>query len=151
MVGFHPIGKIEPSLNNAVTNLTTKPYLREIDPPRLICRRRQDSGLGRNREYFIMAVLTPKQIKAGFNTITNWSQWSKTIGRTYNFDGFVNSLAFVNHIARNAQQISHYPKINIEFDQVTLTLTTHGEGGITEKDFALARQCDEVFLKSFSS
>lgn len=98
-----------------------------------------------------MAVLTPKQIKASFNTVTNWSQWSKTIGRTYNFDGFVNSLAFVNQIARNAQKISHYPKIDIEFDQVTLTLTTHGEGGITEKDFALARQCDEVFLESFSS
>jgi len=98
-----------------------------------------------------MAVLTPKQIKAGFNTVTNWSQGSKTIGRTYHFDGFVNSLAFVNHIARNAQKISHYPKIDIEFDHVTLTLTTHGEGGITEKDFALARQRDEVFLKSFSS
>jgi 4a-hydroxytetrahydrobiopterin dehydratase len=97
-----------------------------------------------------MAVLTPKQIKASFNTVTNWSQWAKTIGRTYNFDGFVNSLAFVNQIASNAQKINHYPEIDIKFDQVTLTLTTHGEG-ITEKDFSLARQCDEIFLKSFAS
>jgi len=100
---------------------------------------------------FIMAVLTPKQIKASFKSITNWSQRSKTIGRTYRFDGFLNSLAFVNRIARYAQKINHHPEIDIKFDQVTLTLTTHGEGGITEKDFALARQCDEVFLKSFSS
>lgn len=98
-----------------------------------------------------MAVLTPKQIKASFNAVTNWSQRSKTIGRTYRFDGFLNSLAFVNRIARDAQKINHYPEIDIKFDQVTLTLTTQGAGGITEKDFALARQCDEVFLKSFGS
>ena len=67
------------------------------------------------------------------------------------FDGFLNSLAFVNRIALDAQKIDHYPIIDIMFDRVTLTLTTHGEGGITEKDFALARQRDEVFLKSFSS
>jgi 4a-hydroxytetrahydrobiopterin dehydratase len=95
-----------------------------------------------------MAVLTPTQIKAGFYAVPNWSQWSNTIRRTYMFDGFLNSLAFVNHIARNVQKINHYPKIYIEFDRVMLTLTTHGEGGITEKDFALARQCDQVFLKS---
>ena len=97
-----------------------------------------------------MAVLTPKQIKASFNTITNWSQRSKTIDRTYMFDGFMNSLAFVDRIGRGAQKINHYPEIDIKFDQVTLTLTTHAEGGITEKDFALARQCDEVFLRSFT-
>jgi 4a-hydroxytetrahydrobiopterin dehydratase len=98
-----------------------------------------------------MAVLTSKQIKASFNIVRNWSQWSKTIRRTYYFDGFVNSLAFVNQIASDAQKINHYPEIDIKFDQVTLTLTTHGEGGITEKDFTLARQCDEIFLKSFVS
>jgi 4a-hydroxytetrahydrobiopterin dehydratase len=98
-----------------------------------------------------MSVLTRKQIKAGFHSVTNWSQWSKTIGRTYNLDGFVNSLTFFNHSARNAQKISHYQLIDIEFDQMILTLTTHDEEGVTEKDFSLARQCDEVFLKSFAS
>ena len=98
-----------------------------------------------------MAVLTPKQIKASFNAVTNWSQRSNAIGRTYRLDGFLNSLAFVNRIARDAQKINHHPDIDIKFDQVTLTLTTQGEAGITEKDFALARQCDEVFLKLFLS
>jgi pterin-4a-carbinolamine dehydratase len=37
--------------------------------------------------------------------------------------------------------------MDIRFDQVTLTLTTHDEGGITEKDFSLTKQCDEVFFK----
>jgi len=43
--------------------------------------------------------------------------------------------------------MNHHPDIDIRFNQVTLTLTTHDEGGITEKDFSLARQCDEIFSK----
>ena len=58
---------------------------------------------------------------------------------------------FVNHIARKAQKINHHPDIDIRFNKVTLTLTTHDEGGITEKDFSLARQCDEVLSKFFVS
>jgi 4a-hydroxytetrahydrobiopterin dehydratase len=59
----------------------------------------------------------------------------------------LNSIAFVNRIARRAQKMNHHPDIKICFDQVTLALTTHDEGGLTKKDFSLARQCDEVFTK----
>ena len=48
------------------------------------------------------------------------------------------------------QNLNHYPDIDIRFDPVTLTLTTHDAGGITEKDFSVARQCDEVFLSIFA-
>jgi len=57
------------------------------------------------------------------------------------------SIAFVRRIAKRAQKINHHPDIDIRFDRVTLTLSTHDEGGITEKDFTLARQCDVVFSK----
>ena len=57
------------------------------------------------------------------------------------------SIAFVRRIAKQAQKINHHPDINVCFDKVTLTLTSHDEGGITEKDFFLARQCDEVFSR----
>jgi 4a-hydroxytetrahydrobiopterin dehydratase len=94
-----------------------------------------------------MPALTPKQIKAGLKAVSNWSQLAQTICRTFKFDGFLNSITFVNRIAMNAKKMNHHPDIDIRFDQVTLTLTTHDEGGITEKDFSLARQCDEVFFK----
>jgi 4a-hydroxytetrahydrobiopterin dehydratase len=57
------------------------------------------------------------------------------------------SIAFVRRIAKQAQKINHHPDIDIRFDKVTLTLTSHDEGGITKKDFSLARQCDEVFSR----
>ena len=97
-----------------------------------------------------MTVLTTKQIKAGLKAVANWSQREQTIYRTFKFEGFLNSIAFVNRITRVAQNLNHYPDIDIRFEQVTLTLTTHDAGGITEKDFSVARQCDEVFLSIFA-
>src|ERR1700685_1927204 len=98
-----------------------------------------------------MPALTTKQIKAGLNAVSNWSQRAQTICRTFKFKGFLNSITFVNRIARDAQKMNHHPDIDIRFDQATLTLTTRDEGGITEKDFSLAKQCDEVFSKFSAS
>ena len=61
------------------------------------------------------------------------------------------SIAFVRRIAKQAQKINHHPDIDIRFDKVTLTLTTHDEGGITGKDFLLAGQCDVVFSRFSAS
>jgi 4a-hydroxytetrahydrobiopterin dehydratase len=47
--------------------------------------------------------------------------------------------------------MNHHPDMVIRYDKVTLTLTTHDEGGLTEKDFTLAQQCDEVFSKFSAS
>jgi 4a-hydroxytetrahydrobiopterin dehydratase len=94
-----------------------------------------------------MTVLTTKQTRASLKAVADWSQRAQTVCCTFNFEGFLNSIAFVNRITRVAQNLNHYPDIDIRFEQVTLTFTTHDAGGITEKDFSAARQCDEVFLK----
>jgi 4a-hydroxytetrahydrobiopterin dehydratase len=90
-----------------------------------------------------MPALTTKQVKLHLEAVPNWSKRAQTILRTFEFDGFLESIAFVNRIARKAQRMNHHPDIEIRFNKVTLKLTTHDEGGITEKDFALARQCDK--------
>ena len=88
----------------------------------------------------IMPALTTKQISLHLKDIPNWSKRARTIFRTFKFEGFLKSIDFVNRIARKAQKINHHPDIDIRFDKMTLTLTTHDEGGITEKDFSMARQ-----------
>ena len=98
-----------------------------------------------------MSALTTKQVSLHLKAVPNWSKRGQTILRTFKFEGFLNSIAFVNRIARKAQKINHHPDIDIRFNKVTLKLTTHDEGGITEKDFSLARQCDEVLAKFFAS
>ena len=98
-----------------------------------------------------MPALHTKQIKLNLHAVPNWSKRAQTILRTYKFEGFLKGIDFVNRIAAKAQKMNHHPDIDIRFDRVTLTLTTHDEGGITEKDFPLARQCDEVFSKFSAS
>ena len=92
-----------------------------------------------------MPALTNKEISLHLKAVPHWSKRGQTILRTFKFKGFLESLDFVNRIARKAQKINHHPDIDIRFDKVTLKLTTHDEGGLTEKDFALAGHGDEVF------
>ena len=98
-----------------------------------------------------MPALTAKQISLHLKRVPNWSKRAQTILRTFQFEGFLKSIDFVNRVAKKAQKADHHPDIDIRFSKVTLTLTTHDEGGITEKDFAIARQSDEVFAKFFMS
>jgi len=94
-----------------------------------------------------MPALTTEQIAIHLKAVPDWSKRAKTIGRTFKFDEFMTGIDFVRRIAKQALKINHHPDIDIRFDKVTLTLTTHDEGGITEKDFLLAGKCDEVFAR----
>ncbi len=96
-----------------------------------------------------MSAMTAKQVSIHLKTVPNWSKRAQTIRRTFTFEGFLESIDFVNRVAKEAQKSNHHPDIDIRFNKVTLKLTTHDEGGLTEKDFSLARQCDEVFSKCF--
>jgi 4a-hydroxytetrahydrobiopterin dehydratase len=110
--------------------------------------RRQKERLRSEEELTaIMRALTAKQVSLQLRAVPRWSKRAQTIIRTLKFEGFLKGINFVNRIARKAQELNHHPDIDIRFDKVTLKLTTHDAGGITEKDFSLARECDEVFAK----
>lgn len=98
-----------------------------------------------------MSAMTAKQIRVQLQTIPSWSKRAQTILRTFAFEDFVHSIEFVNRIARKAEKSRHHPDIDIRYSKVTLKLTTHDEGGLTGKDFSLARQCDQVFSRYFGA
>jgi len=89
-----------------------------------------------------MAKLTAVQTKEALKTTPKWKKRGPLISRTYEFKDFVAAMKFVNGVARLAEKAWHHPDIDIRWNRVTLTLTTHDEGGLTEKDFALARKFD---------
>jgi 4a-hydroxytetrahydrobiopterin dehydratase len=97
-----------------------------------------------------MPCLNTKQVGVHLKAVPSWSKRAQTIVRTFQFEGFLNAIDFVNRIAKKAQKSNHHPDIDIRFNKVTLKLTTHEEGGITEKDFSLARQCNEILSKFFA-
>lgn len=88
--------------------------------------------------------LTQDQIDTGLGDNSDWSQLNDSISRTYQFDDFVQSIRFVNKVATAAEEAQHHPDILIRWNKVTLTLSTHDAGGITEKDFELAAGADSL-------
>ncbi|HEV2696236.1 MAG TPA: 4a-hydroxytetrahydrobiopterin dehydratase [Verrucomicrobiae bacterium] len=95
-----------------------------------------------------MPLLTKKEIAASLKNVPSWSKRRQIIRRTFTFDDFPPAITFVNRIARYAQKLNHHPDIDIRFNKVTLAVTSHDAGGLTQKDFVLAGKCDGAFLKA---
>ncbi len=95
-----------------------------------------------------MEKLTDGQIETALNSVPEWSEVGGEIQRTYQFADFNESMGFVNKIAKIAEDLQHHPDVLIRYNKVTLTLTTHDAGGITEKDFDLARKIDALLVTS---
>ena len=91
-----------------------------------------------------MAELTSEQIKAALPAVKDWKKQSASITRTFQFKDFAAAMDFVNKLAQAAEAANHHPDIDIRWNKVTLTLATHNEGGLTQKDFDLARKLDEL-------
>jgi len=96
-----------------------------------------------------MPPLSKTLVARGLRTLPHWSRRARTIRRTFEFKGFLVAIDFVDRVAIRAEKADHHPDIDIRWNKVTLALTTHSEGGLTAKDFAMARQCDEVFSRHF--
>lgn len=91
-----------------------------------------------------MDKLTAAQIKTSLTALPDWQKRDKTITRTFVFKDFPAAIKFVNAVAKLAEKAWHHPDIDVRWNKVTVTLTTHDTGGLTEKDFALAQKFDQL-------
>ncbi len=90
--------------------------------------------------------LKAERIQALMRSAPGWrgKNRRKAITRTYKFPNFRAAIAFVNLVAELAEARDHHPDIDIRYNKVTLALSTHSAGGLTEKDFDLARLIDQT-------
>jgi 4a-hydroxytetrahydrobiopterin dehydratase len=91
-----------------------------------------------------MERLTGETVEARLSELAEWSGLGEAIQRTYLFSDFVQAMAFVNRIAEHAEAVQHHPDILVRYNKVTLTLSTHDAGGITDKDFDFATAADAM-------
>jgi 4a-hydroxytetrahydrobiopterin dehydratase len=91
-----------------------------------------------------MPKLTAAQLKSALVAVPDWKKTGATIARTFAFKDFPAAIRFVHAVAKLAEKAGHHPDIDIRWNKVALTLTTHSEGGLTKKDFKLARQIDQL-------
>ena len=73
-----------------------------------------------------------------------WNEKNKTITKTFEFNSYLDGIDFVNEVANLAEQENHHPDIEIVYCKVTISLTTHDVGGLTDKDYKLAKLIDDL-------
>lgn len=87
--------------------------------------------------------LTEDEIAQHLPKLPGWTRQGEAITKTYQFGGFSEAMDFVNQVAGTAEAVNHHPDILIRFNKVTLMLTTHDSGGLTQNDISLAAACDD--------
>jgi 4a-hydroxytetrahydrobiopterin dehydratase len=91
-----------------------------------------------------MSLLTKKELRLGLAELKSWKLQGKKIRRKFEFIDFARAMGFVNSVALYAERANHHPDIDIRWNKITLSLSTHSEGGITEKDISLAKKIDTL-------
>ena len=91
-----------------------------------------------------MARLAEEEIDEQLSKVDGWRREGDAIVKEFDRGDFAGSVDFVNAIAPRAEDMGHHPDLGISWATVTVTITTHSEGGLTGNDFELARRIDAV-------
>lgn len=91
-----------------------------------------------------MARLTDVELKTFLDGMEGWTKVGDAIQKDFVFPGFRGAIGFVNRVADRANEASHHPDLEIHYNRVGVSLSTHDEGGVTGKDVALAAEIDTV-------
>lgn len=91
-----------------------------------------------------MPKLSRADAEGRLKDLKGWSLEGDAIRKQYTFGSFREAVSFVVRLAFDAEEADHHPDILINYKRVTLTWSTHSEGGLTEKDFAGAKNADRI-------
>lgn len=91
-----------------------------------------------------MPKLTEPEIHDKMTGAKGWERHGDMLVRSWQFPSFRRALEFVNQVAALAEKHDHHPDILLSYRQVQLQLSTHSDGGITERDFAFATEINAL-------
>ena len=91
-----------------------------------------------------MALLKENEIRLALAELNGWALQGKEIRKKFEFVDFARAMGFVSSVALFAESANHHPDIDIRWNKITLSLSTHSEGGVTAKDLSLARKIDSL-------
>jgi 4a-hydroxytetrahydrobiopterin dehydratase len=89
-----------------------------------------------------VSLLSDGEIVKQLMGLPGWNRVGNEIRKMYEFPDFARAVGFVNSVALYAEKVNHHPDIDIRWNKVTLAFSTHSAGGLTEKDFSLARDIE---------
>ena len=91
-----------------------------------------------------MPLLTDTEIAREMAGLEGWSLDGKAIRKQFTFSGFPDAVEFVRRLVPGCEAADHHPDVTINYRRVTLSYTTHSDGGLTRKDFAGAKAADAL-------
>ena len=92
-----------------------------------------------------MSLLTSEEIFSRIKELSGWAFMENQIGKEFQFKDFSEALNFVNKVGAIAEELNHHPDIYLHsWNKVNITVSTHDKGGVTEKDFQLAKKINEL-------
>ncbi len=91
-----------------------------------------------------MALMAADEIHQRLEEVDGWERSGNSIRKQFKLDDFVGSVRFVDRIVEPAEDMGHHPDLEISWNTVTVKLSTHSEGGLTEADFELAGRIDAL-------
>ena len=98
-----------------------------------------------------MAKLAQAEIESVLRELPGWTIRNGMLVKTFKHESFPEAIVFVNAVAHLAELADHHPDIDVRYSNITLSLVTHDEGGITPRDVDLARQVEEIRRKAAAS
>jgi 4a-hydroxytetrahydrobiopterin dehydratase len=87
--------------------------------------------------------LTREQIMHGLRSAKGWAVKDDILSKTFSFASFKEAIDFVNQVAEKAERLDHHPDIDIRYDKVTISLSSHDVGAVTDRDLELAKAIEE--------
>jgi 4a-hydroxytetrahydrobiopterin dehydratase len=89
-------------------------------------------------------LLEEDELNSALRKSPEWEAEKKYIVRDFEFEEFMDGIDFVNSVSEIAEEAQHHPDITIKHTKVTLKLTTHDVGGVTDLDIELAQRIDNL-------
>ena len=89
-------------------------------------------------------LLKEAEIKDRLTQLSDWQLEENTIKCTRTFKDFIEAINFINNLVQPAESAGHHPDLQISYNKVTISLTTHDAGGLTEKDFEMAKTISQL-------
>jgi 4a-hydroxytetrahydrobiopterin dehydratase len=89
-------------------------------------------------------LLDEETIAARLADLDGWERDDKLIRKTFERGDFVGSVRFIDSLVEPAEDMNHHPDLEMSWDKVTVSITNHAAGGLTESDFELAKRIDAI-------
>jgi 4a-hydroxytetrahydrobiopterin dehydratase len=91
-----------------------------------------------------MPPLSDDEVRKGLGSLPGWERRNDEIEKVYELPSFADGIAFVTRVGFLAEKADHHPDLDVRWRKVRVVLSTHSEGGITDKDLALAAEIESV-------